>query len=339
MRQVTIKDIAQIAGVSYSTVSRALSGSSEVSEATRSRILEICNKEGYRVNALARGLISNKTNMIGVIVPDVSNPFFSDLVFNIEKCAKNSGYTIMLCNNMYNTNETHDLFDLLLGYQVDGIIVAGSNDEAITWMNDYIDVVPFLLIGDALFDNESCSFNTVSIDNKWGGYLAGKYLCELGHRKIAYLGLRRSSIVHRARFDGFCESLEQYNISPIVLENLGKFSSMTVGYELGKELLSNKTKCTSVFASSDTLALGTMQAADEFKISIPEDLSLIGFDNIVYTNLPRIGITTIDQRTLDLAKTAVELLLKIISNEEENKNIHSVLKPKLVERTSCIVLK
>ena len=81
-----------------------------------------------------------------------------------------------------------------------------------------------------------------------------------------------------------------------------------------------------------------MQAADEFKISIPEDLSLIGFDNIVYTNLPRIGITTIDQRKLDLAQTAVELLLKIISNEQENKNIHSVLKPKLVERTSCIVL-
>ena len=127
MRQhITIKDIARIAGVSTSTVSRALSNSPELSEQTRQRILEICRREGYRVNALARSLICNKTNVIGLIVPEVTNPFYAELSLGIETHARSLGYNVILCNGQNDTKVTEELFGFLISHQVDGIILASS---------------------------------------------------------------------------------------------------------------------------------------------------------------------------------------------------------------------
>ncbi len=338
MRRITIKDIAKIAGVSYATVSRALSGSSEVSEQTRSRILEICQKEGYRANSLARSLISNKTNMLGLVVPDVANPFYAELAFGIEKHAYENGYNIMLSNSMLNTDHTRNLIDLLISHQADGIILAGSNDDTAGWIGEYKNTVPMVLLGDAVFAGPEDQFNTVSIDNQTGGYLAGQYLCGLGHKKIAYLGLRTSSIAHRARFSGFCTALNEHNLAPMVLENPDNCSSLSVGYRLGKQLLSRGGDCTAIFATTDSLALGVLQAADELNINIPSDFSLLGFDNITYSALPKISITTIDQCKTTLAETAVDLLISVIEGEEQNQNVHRIIEPKLIQRASCAAL-
>lgn len=338
MRRITIKDIAQIAGVSYATVSRALSGSSEVNEQTRNRILEICQKEGYRANSLARSLIRNKTNMLGLIVPDVSNPFYGELAFGIEKHAYENGYNIMLCNSMFDTDQTRNLFDLLISHQADGIILAGSHDEACSWIGEYTRTVPLVLAGDAVFSQAKDNFNTVSIDNQAGGHLAGSYLCELGHKKITYLGLRTSSVTHRARFSGFCAALNEYGLAPIVLENPGNASSIQVGYQLGKQFLSKGLDCTAIFAATDSLALGVLQACDELNIRIPKDISLLGFDNITYSALPKISLTTVDQCKPMLAQTAVNLLLSVIDHGEENENIHRMISPQMVQRSSCAAL-
>ena len=127
MRQhITIKDIARIAGVSTSTVSRALSNSPELSEQTRQRILEICRREGYRVNALARSLICNKTNVIGLIVPEVTNPFYAELSLGIETHARSLGYNVILCNGQNDAKVTEELFGFLISHQVDGIILASA---------------------------------------------------------------------------------------------------------------------------------------------------------------------------------------------------------------------
>ena len=127
MRQhITIKDIARIAGVSTSTVSRALSNSPELSEQTRQRILEICQREGYRVNALARSLICNKTNVIGLIVPEVTNPFYAELSLGIETHARSLGYNVILCNGQNDTKVTEELFGFLISHQVDGIILIAT---------------------------------------------------------------------------------------------------------------------------------------------------------------------------------------------------------------------
>ena len=138
MRQhITIKDIARIAGVSTSTVSRALSNSPELSEQTRQRILEICRREGYRVNALARSLICNKTNVIGLIVPEVTNPFYAELSLGIETHARSLGYNVILCNGQNDTKVTEELFGFLISHQVDGIILASSQQDAGTMIQNF----------------------------------------------------------------------------------------------------------------------------------------------------------------------------------------------------------
>ena len=137
MRHVTIKDIARIADVSTSTVSRALSGSKELSEATRERIVKICNEQGYRVNALARSLIRSRTNVIGLIVPEVTNPFYAEISLGIETHARELGYNVMLCNSQQDTKTTEELFGFLISHQVDGIILANSHSDAPRWLQQF----------------------------------------------------------------------------------------------------------------------------------------------------------------------------------------------------------
>lgn len=188
MRQhITIKDIARIAGVSTSTVSRALSNSPELSEQTRQRILEICQREGYRVNALARSLICNKTNVIGLIVPEVTNPFYAELSLGIETHARSLGYNVILCNGQNDAKVTEELFGFLISHQVDGIILASSQQDAGTMIQKFVPRLPTVLLGTpALVSGDEV--NSVCIDNLAGGRLAAEHLLELGHRDIVYLG-------------------------------------------------------------------------------------------------------------------------------------------------------
>ena len=207
MRQhITIKDIARIAGVSTSTVSRALSNSPELSEQTRQRILEICRREGYRVNALARSLICNKTNVIGLIVPEVTNPFYAELSLGIETHARSLGYNIILCIGQNDPKVTEELFGFLISHQVDGIILASSQQDAGTMIQNFAPRLPTVLLGTpALVSGDEV--NSVCIDNLAGGRLAAEHLLELGHRDIVYLGNRPNSLTHQLRLRGFTEMM------------------------------------------------------------------------------------------------------------------------------------
>lgn len=334
MRRITIKDIAQIAGVSPATVSRALNGSTEISEQVRNQIVDISKREGYRVNSIARSLIKNKTNMIGLIVPDVTNTFYAELAFGIEKHAYENNYKIMLFNSRFRVNEIQDLFDLLIGNQVEGIILAGSHDES-KWLVDYPLPIPLVLLGDTAQTDSGALFHSVSIDNYAGGYMAGQYLCDLGHKKIACLGVRTKSITHRARFSGFCKALDESDIIPVVLENCADSSSIEAGYQLGKRLLDNVADISAIFALADSIAIGMMQAAGEKGVRIPEDISLLGFDNVTYARLPRIDLSTVDQCTSELARETTDILLSVIENTEKSETIHRLIQPKLVMRESC----
>lgn len=334
MRRATIKDIAEIAGVSPSTVSRALNGSTEISEVVRSQIAAIAKREGYRANSIARSLIKKKTNMLGLIVPDVTNSFYAELTFGIEKAAHEKNYNIMLFNSRFRTSEIPDLFDLLIGNQVDGIILAGSHDEG-KWLAEYSPPIPLVLLGDTAETISGTHFHSVSVDNHAGGYLAGQYLCELGHKKIACVGVRTQSITHRTRFSGFCRALEENSLIPAIIENCSDSSSIEVGYQLGMRLLSSGCDYTAIFATADSVAVGIMQAAAELNIRIPEDISLLGFDNVTYSRLPRINLSTVDQCAPELARTATEILFSTIDEGSAADGIHRLIQPKLVMRESC----
>lgn len=165
---------------------------------------------------------------------------------------------------------------------------------------------------------------------------AAEHLLELGHRDIVYLGNRPNSLTHQLRLRGFTETLEKAGITPQVIDNPHGCSSIDIGCALSRELVRKRLfrHCRSS-ASTDSMALGVLQAADEYGISIPEDISLLGFDNIIYSALPKIELSTIDQRKQLLAEAAVDLLTRIIDSDEQDEFTHRMIRPTLVSRSSC----
>jgi LacI family transcriptional regulator len=327
---VTIKDIAKVADVSYATVSRALSGSSEIGEATRERILQICDEMNYIPDSVARSMVKKRTNILGVVTASINNPFMSELIEAIEITARENGYNLMVCNSSYDLELEKRQFSLLLGRRVDGIIVIPAGKETVANLSSYSTDIPVVYVSENIPDAGQFF---VAIDNAAGAKLAVSYLQSLGHRKILYLGRREGSLTHRLRAEGVVAACRELGMEVVFKDNDndGK-SSMEAGCRLAKEYFRSPEGCTAIFCATDALALGAMQAADEEGVRIPEDISLMGFDNISFTALPRIGITTIEQPQLEMARAAFELITR--SSEEENRQSISI-EPRLVVRTSC----
>ncbi len=327
---MTIKDIAKVADVSYATVSRALSGSSEIGEATRERILRICDEMNYIPDSVARSMVKKRTNILGVVTASINNPFMSELIEAIEITARENGYNLMVCNSAYDLELEKRQFSLLLGRRVDGIIVIPAGKETVANLSSYSTDIPVVYVSENIPDAGQFF---VAIDNAAGAKLAVSYLQSLGHRKILYLGRREGSLTHRLRAEGVVAACRELGMEVVFKDNDndGK-SSMEAGCRLAKEYFRSPEGCTAIFCATDALALGAMQAADEDGVRIPEDISLMGFDNISFTALPRIGITTIEQPQLEMARAAFELITR--SSEEENRQSISI-EPRLVVRTSC----
>ena len=264
----------------------------------------------------------------------MTNPFYAELSLGIETHARSLGYNVILCNGQNDTKVTEELFGSLISHQVDGIILANSQQDAGTMIQKLAPRLPAVLLGTpALVSGDEV--NSVCIDNLAGGRLAAEHLLELGHRDIVYLGNRPNSLTHQLRLRGFTEMLKKAGITPQVIDNPHGCSSIDIGCALSRELFANGCSATAIFASTDSMALGVLQAADEYGISIPEDISLLGFDNIIYSALPKIELSTIDQRKQLLAEATVDLLTRIIDSDEQDEFTHRMIRPTLVSRSSC----
>ena len=331
MEKVTIKDIAKVANVSYATVSRALSGSSEIGKATRERILKICDEMNYIPDSVARSMVKKRTNILGVVTASINNPFMSELIEAIEITARENGYNLMVCNSAYDPELEKRQFSLLLGRRVDGIIVIPAGQESSKNLSAYQTDIPVVYVSENLQDTDQ-SF--VAIDNAAGARLGVQYLHSLGHRKILYLGRRAGSLTHTLRSEGVLSACRELGMEVVFKDNeaRGK-SSMDAGYRLATEYFGNPCGCSAIFCATDALALGAMQAADEKGLSIPEDISLLGFDNISFTALPRIGISTVEQPKTEMAKAAFELVTRELGEGEKRASVS--IEPRLVKRTSC----
>ena len=334
MKNVTIKDVAKAAGVSYSTVSRALTGSPEISEETRSRILQICKEMNYTVNTVARSMVKKSTKLLGLIIPSVNNPFMSELAYHVDRQARARGYNIILCNSSRDPEQERELFELMIGRQVDGILLSPAGMESYEKLYPYLSRIPTVFIGETLREMPE---SYVSVDNFRGAQMGVEYLYKLGHREILYFGRRRGSMTHQLRAEGYAAACEHYGLTPHYCNNSFSSSSIKYGYQLAKQLFSQELRYTAIFAATDTNALGIMQAAEEVNLRIPGDLSLLGFDNIRDGSLPRIGLSTIEQPKKMLASVAVETLLDKIQNDRDGYS-HRILSPALVERSSCAPL-
>ena len=331
-RHVTIKDVAKAANVSFATVSRALSGSTSISDDTRRHVLEISEKMGYTANYVARSMVMRETRLLGVILPAIDNPFMSELAYHMECYARERDYTVMLCNSSHDLEAEKTAFTSLLGRQVDGIVIFPAGLDSYENLKPYLDKVPTIFVNENLLDAPQ---SYVAVDNYQGTRIGMEYLIELGHRRVLYLGRRLSSTTHALRAQGYEDVCRENGIDPMFVDSFDDDTTIASGYEMAYPLFQQPLTFSAIFANTDTFALGVLQAADECGIFIPETLSLLGFDNIRYAELPKINLSSIEQPKAAMANSAMEMLLGKINNDYEAYS-HRILTPALIKRSSCM---
>ena len=335
MARMTIRDIARLAGVSVTTVSRALNNAPEINSQTRERVLQVCREQGYRSNLLARSLVSSRTRVLGVILPELSGPFHASIVLHLERYAQEQDYQIMLCCGRVGGSETAALFDFLVSHRVDGILLVSASSAAPDLLRRHARGTPSVLLGDVSPTATLQRINAVSTDNYVGGAMAAGYLSRLGHRRVLYLGPRRDSVTHVLRHQGFLTIARERAMEVETVFNPGAVSSAPNGYRLARQVFARPFPQTAVFAPSDAMALGVLQAADELGLDIPGRISLLGYDDIEYASLPKIRLSTLAQPTGALAESAVRLLLELIDSGGPGEVTHKLIAPRLVERSTC----
>lgn len=330
---ITIKDIARELNISYSSVSRALNNKSGVSQKTRKKVLDAAKKMEYQPNDLARGLVTRASNTIGVIIPDIMNPFFAEITKGIMETANVMGYDVFLCVSGWDTDKEAEYIKALQEKRVDGIILEPSKGQ-----KDFVFQnveTPMILLES--WPNGKYSF--VEVDNEKGGYIGAKHLIECGYKNIAFLGGREDSHFNMQRFSGFKKALEELGECVEDFYPLYGDFGLTSGYDLAWELFHSGKKVDAVFACNDVIALGVLQCAEELDKKIPEELGLIGFDNIVYARLPQIKLTTVHQPKYAMGKIALETLIEEIKGKDEERIIKKItLEPELIIRKTTNII-
>lgn len=323
---ITIKDIAKKANVSIATVSRVMNNKADsMREETKQRVLDIIKEYKYQPNTIARSMITKKTATIGLIIPDVRNPFFPELVRGVEDFTKKNNYSLFLCNTDGDIEREKEYFNLMMEKSVDGIIYThayGGIDNLVNVNNK----VPIVLL-DRGGDDQS--FSGVYMENKRGGYLATKHLIELSHERIGCITGPEDIGNSKDRLKGYKRALTEAGISinPEFIK-VGDYQ-MEGGYEAAKQLLKEK-EVSAIFVFNDLMAFGVYQAAQELGLNIPDDLSVVGFDNIKYNRLLNPKLTTVEQNKYKMGELATEMLLNEIKSGKDKKKESIYLEPKLV---------
>ena len=333
MEKLTIKDIAKMAGVSHTTVSRALNGAQNIRPETYARIMELCRTTGYTPNAAARQLKRSDSGAIGIIVPDISNAFFCELTRHLEWMARQEGRNVFISSSFYDYEIEDRNIRALMENRVSGIILSGVGDRTYLHLQDYLGKVPIVFLGDNIPEG---LVSQITVNNYEGTRMATRHLISLGHRELMFLGGRDSSVTHRRRHQGFLAAANvHYDIFTIL-----SGSKIEDGYHTG---LAYFTRCiedkrpiaTGILCISDHFALGVMQAAVETGVDIPGQVSLIGFDDVSFASLPKIQLTTISQPKEEICVAAVRTLEELIAADGPAPISCKTIEPVLVRRDTC----
>ncbi|TDL73619.1 LacI family transcriptional regulator [Rhodococcus qingshengii] len=325
----TIYDVAKEANVSIATVSKVLNNTGRISEKTKNKVLEIMKELEYQPSSVATALTGKKTFTIGVLVPDIANPFFAEVARALENNARETGYAIILCSTDYQLEREHDYLELLIKKQVDGIIIATEPKDLKKFRNLHDRNIPCVLFS---IDHLAPDSHVVTTDDVRGGYLAGRYLLEKGHRKIALITEpQRAS--GRLRLNGFKQSLIDEGVKLEDLLVIEAKSKIDEAKKATSQILNLENKPTAVFAFTDLIAAVFINEARKAGVSVPGDISIIGFDNTIHAEISDPGLTTIEQPIAELARYTINQLLQSI--EKPDLPAHRImLAPTLVERES-----
>lgn len=325
----TIKDIARQAGVAPSVVSRALNNKYGVKETTREIIQKIAQEMDYYPNTAARSLVTRKTGTIGIMMADISEPYYSQIIKGMEYVASQTGYTLLFSNSYESIEHNRVLQKMIFAERVDGLVIVGSNIQEKNFVLTLLEQeILFVLIERNFSDSR---VNCVWVDNIEGAYLATKHLIEKGHRKVAHIAGNMYYQVALDRIEGYKKALSEAGISfseEWVIS--GNFLSRDA-YEAMKELL--RHQCTAVFVANDAMAYGALQAISEAGLTVPDDISVVGFDDLEFSALTNPPLTTIRQPRYEMGKKSLEILVANLQGDQYE-GVKVCLTPELVVRRS-----
>lgn len=328
----TLADIARALGVSKMTVSRAINNHPEISPETRARILDAAQRMNYRPNQFARALTTNRSYLLGVVVPDLMHSYFAEICRGIETVAKPLGYQNLICSTDEDTANEESEVEALLP-RTDGLILASSASPAESkFYRRLVRERAKVVLIDRQLEGIKCP--TVTTDDVRVGELATEHLLNLGHRRVGHL---KGTVASTAsmRFEGYKNALAKSR-TPFAAELVRECGfTESDGYRATREWLRKGDLPSAIFAANDPAAIGAMSAITEAGLRIPEDIAIVGGGNIHYGDMLRVPLTTIAWSTSEMGQAAARLLIDLVEGKRGTREQHIIVEPELVIRASC----
>jgi LacI family transcriptional regulator len=328
----TIRDVARESNVSIATVSRVFNNSPLVSDATRQRVAAVAARMGYWPNGIARSLITSRTHTVGVLLPDLHGEFFSEVIRGIDLAAREKGFHILVSRCSSSAEELAEALRSMRG-RVEGLIVMAPDlEDAPATLRQCAGNVAAVLLNP---EETMPGYDTVSIANFDGASAAVRHLLGLGHRRIATVTGPVHNIDARQRLDGYRAALRESGVEPSPdLELPGNFTEPS-GYEAARELLRRAPRPTAIFVANDHMAIGVMGALQDAEVRVPDDIAVVGFDDIPTARFLTPPLTTVRVDKLLLGQRALQLLVDPDRASRPGDGRHEVVPITLVVRGSC----
>lgn len=334
----SIKDVAREANVSIATVSRVLNDIDVVNEDTKKRVIEAIKKLGYRPNIVARSLKTQRTKTIGILVPDISSGFYPEIVRGAEDVSNIYDYNVILCNSDFDSEKEKEYLRVLSEKMVDGVIYMSSSLEG-----EILNLINELSLKTILVETKDKeeSLPSVTIDNIKATYEATKHLINKGLKKIAFVGVTKDTMnAWSDRYIGYENAMKDSNLQ--IDEDLVFLNNLKVksGYDAVEKFESLNKRCEAVVCASDEIAMGVINGFRDRGINVPENVSVIGFNNNAFASVFYPKLTTINQPSYDMGSVAMRMLIKMLSKkqseqDETKEKSQYVLDYSLIERESC----
>jgi DNA-binding LacI/PurR family transcriptional regulator len=323
----TMQQVAERAGVSTALVSLVMRDAPNVSDHRRALVLRAADELGYRPNVLARNLASRRTRTIGVVLNDLHNPFFAEIIDSLQVTADEGGYRLLIGNGRRSKRGEADAIETFLQFRVDGLVLVGSV-LAVSAMASAVSSTALVAVGRT---TRSTALDTVNTDDVLGAGLAVDHLVELGHERIAHIdGGGGGGAAARRR--GYLAAMRDQGLEGCAVAVRGDYSELG-GFRAASSLLEQHPASTAIFAANDLSAVGALDAAEDAGLRVPDDVSIVGYDNTALAEMHHMSLTTINQPRDDLGRLAMELLLQRLDDERTDA-VHHVVAPSLVVRST-----
>ena len=327
----TIKDVAGLAGVSTATVSRVLNNHQQISPETRARVTAAVERLDYQFNRVARRLRMEGAQILGLIISDIANPFFTSVVRGIEDVAYENQYSLLLCNSDEHPAREELHMRVLLAEKVAGVIISPTDENSVVYKPLIKSGTPVVLLDRRL---RHIDLDTVIVDNIQGAYDAVDHLIRLGHRRIGLIGGPMRITTARERQEGYAKALRDHGLTVAEALIKGGDFKQDSGYRAAHELLALDDPPTAIFTANNLMTLGALNAIHETGLRIPTDVAIVGFDDMPWAQSLDPPLTTISQPTCDMGRTAANLLLKRIAGGHTD-TVEIKLPATLIDRKSC----